>query len=155
MVNSIPKLCKESRVGKKQEKNFLGIPVYPKNPEEAYMCQPQKDHFHLVLTTWFRSLLEETDEVVEHLQTEDVISDPLDRASHEEAQRLELRSSDRRRKLQSKIEEAIDRVNRGEYGFCRTCGSEIGIPRLEVRPTADECIKCKTVSEIKEKRDVG
>jgi DnaK suppressor protein len=88
----------------------------------------------------------------EVLQGSENFIDELDRASQEESQRMTLRSSDRRRKLQKKVSEAIARLQQGEYGFCKTCGESIGLSRLTVRPTAEQCINCKTVSEIYEKR---
>jgi len=93
---------------------------------------------------------------VVHLK-EDAISypDPLDRAAQEEGFNLELRTRDRERKLIKKIEQSLDFIERGEYGFCGDCGTEIGIRRLEARPTADKCIDCKTFEEIREKQSGG
>jgi DnaK suppressor protein len=78
--------------------------------------------------------------------------DPNDRASQEEDFRLELRTRDRERKLLKKIEESIELLREKDYGFCEVCGIEIGLRRLEARPTATLCIDCKTLDEIKEKQ---
>jgi DnaK suppressor protein len=78
--------------------------------------------------------------------------DPNDRASQETDMSLELRSRDRERKLIKKIEEAIGKIDNNDYGFCETCGVEIGVQRLEARPTATLCIDCKTLDEIREKQ---
>ena len=142
----------ESSVVETAEKNFLGMDCYEAAEDEAYMGPQQVAHFKQVLTLWYQSLLQEVDGVVVSLQSESSHFDQIDRASHEESQRMELRSSDRRRRLQAKIIKALLRIKQGEYGFCKSCGADIGIQRLEARPTADECIKCKTIAEIYEDR---
>ncbi len=68
---------------------------------------------------------------------------------------MELRARDRERKLIKKIEKTLKRIEDDDFGFCDTCGIEIGIRRLEARPTADMCIDCKTLAEIKEKQLQG
>ncbi len=135
-----------------KEKNFLGIDCYDASDEEAYMNPKQVEHFKNVLTLWYQVLLNEVDGVVVSLQSESSHFDQIDRASHEESQRMELRASDRRRRLQSKIVKALLRLKQGDYGYCKSCGVEIGVQRLDARPTADECIKCKTIAEIYEER---
>ncbi|MPM70766.1 RNA polymerase-binding transcription factor DksA [bioreactor metagenome] len=65
---------------------------------------------------------------------------------------IELRNRDRERKLIKKIDETLGRIESGDYGFCDKCGVEIGIKRLEARPTATLCIDCKTLDELKEKQ---
>ncbi|MDZ4098960.1 MAG: TraR/DksA C4-type zinc finger protein, partial [Methylophilaceae bacterium] len=65
---------------------------------------------------------------------------------------LELRNRDRERKLIKKIDETLHKINEGEYGYCSSCGVEIGLKRLEARPTATQCIDCKTLDEIREKQ---
>jgi len=72
--------------------------------------------------------------------------------SKEEEFNLELRARDRERKLLRKIEETLSRINDQDYGYCDDCGAEIGVRRLEARPTANQCIECKTISEIREKQ---
>jgi DnaK suppressor protein len=79
-------------------------------------------------------------------------ADPNDRATQEEEFTLELRTRDRERKLTKKIDESLQAIEIGEYGFCESCGAEIGIRRLEARPTATQCIDCKTMDEIRERQ---
>jgi DnaK suppressor protein len=100
--------------------------------------------------------MEEVDTTVDHLQQEDVtsVADPIDRASLETDFSLELRTRDRERKLIRKIESVMDSLEHGEYGYCEDCGAEIGVRRLEARPTAVKCIDCKTFQEIKEKQGI-
>ena len=81
-----------------------------------------------------------------------LFADPNDRASQETDIAIELRNRDRERKLIKKIEETIDHIESGEYGYCNGCGVEIGIKRLEARPTATLCIDCKTLEEVREKQ---
>ena len=140
---------------KSKDTNFLGMKVYKPEAGEEYMSPRQKIHFSRVLQHWYRSLLTEASEFVGNLQSDELMIDPLDRAAYEENQRMEMRSSDRRRKLQAKINKALERIEGSSYGYCKTCDAEIGLERLEARPTADECIRCKTVAEIHEKRCVG
>ncbi|EPJ49841.1 MAG: DnaK suppressor protein [Osedax symbiont Rs2] len=98
--------------------------------------------------------MEEVDSTITHLQEEvSSYADPNDRASQEEEFSLELRTRDRERKLIKKINEAMDSIDEDEFGFCEECDIEIGIRRLEARPTATLCIDCKTLSEIKEKQN--
>ncbi|MCJ8339276.1 MAG: RNA polymerase-binding protein DksA [Pseudomonadales bacterium] len=121
---------------------------------EEYMNDQQKDHFRNVLSLWKRELMEEVDSTITHLQEEvSSYADPNDRASQEEEFSLELRTRDRERKLIKKINEAMDSIDEDEFGFCEECDIEIGIRRLEARPTATLCIDCKTLSEIKEKQN--
>jgi DnaK suppressor protein len=81
-----------------------------------------------------------------------VFADPNDRASQESDIALELRNRDRERKLIKKIDETIGRIDANEYGYCESCGVEIGLKRLEARPTATLCIDCKTLDELREKQ---
>jgi DnaK suppressor protein len=81
-----------------------------------------------------------------------VFADPNDRASQESDVSLELRNRDRERKLINKIEEMLTKIDAGDYGYCDNCGVEIGLNRLEARPTATLCIDCKTLDEIREKQ---
>ena len=132
--------------------SVLGLPRYEALDDEEYMSSEQQAHFQQVLVAWYNVLSTQTSDFKEVLQGNENVIDELDRASQEESQRMTLRSSDRRRKLQKKVSEAIARLQQGEYGFCKTCGEAIGLSRLTVRPTAEQCINCKTVSEIYEKR---
>lgn len=116
----------------------------------------QREHFTQILQSWKRELMREVDRTVHHMQDESAnLPDPNDRATQEEEFSLELRTRDRERKLIKKIDQTIDRIEKDDYGFCDDCGVEIGIRRLEARPTATLCIDCKSLAEIKEKQIVG
>lgn len=133
-----------------------GIAPYPIREGEAYMSPAQKEHFHRILLAWKRDLMEEADRTVHHMQDEAMnFPDPNDRATQESEFSLELRTRDRERKLIRKIDEALVRLETDEYGYCDQCGVEIGIRRLEARPTATQCIDCKTIEEIRERQLSG
>ena len=130
-----------------------GFEPYQEKEGEEYMNANQLEHFKNLLLTWKTELMEEVDRTVSHMQDEAAnFPDPADRASQEEEFSLELRTRDRERKLIKKIEKTIEKIDADDYGFCETCGVEIGIRRLEARPTATQCIDCKTLAEIKEKQ---
>ncbi|MES1993768.1 MAG: RNA polymerase-binding protein DksA [Pseudomonadota bacterium] len=123
---------------------------------EEYMSPAQQDHFRVILQAWKRELMEEVDRTLHHMQDEAAnFPDPNDRASQESDFSLELRTRDRERKLLKKIDEAIDALDAGDYGYCESCGIEIGIRRLEARPTASQCVDCKTLDEIRERQMGG
>ena len=131
-------------------KNF--VPYKPKKGEE-YMNEKQREHFKQILLDWREQLMQEVDRTVHHMQDDAAnYPDPADRATQEEEFSLELRTRDRERKLIKKIDNTIEAIAQDDYGFCETCGIEIGIRRLEARPTADKCVDCKTLDEIKEKQ---
>jgi len=131
----------------------LEFTPYQPKPDEEYMGDFQRDHFRKILDAWKQQLMKDVDLTVGHLKEDAVFyADPVDRASQEEGFNLELRTRDRERKLIKKIEQSLDLLNTGEYGFCEDCGAEIGIRRLEARPTAVKCIDCKTFQEIREKQ---
>jgi DnaK suppressor protein len=120
---------------------------------EEYMNPGQREHFKQILHAWKQDLMEEVDRTVNHLKEDAAnFADPNDRASQEEEFSLELRARDRERKLTNKINDTLELIEQDDYGFCDTCGVEIGIRRLEARPTATLCIDCKTLAEIKEKQ---
>lgn len=122
---------------------------------EEYMNEAQVEHFRRILTNWKSELMGEVDRTVHHMQDEAAnFPDPNDRATQESEFSLELRTRDRERKLIKKIDESLQNLDRGDYGFCETCGIEIGIRRLEARPTATQCIDCKTLDELRE-RQIG
>lgn len=130
-----------------------GIEPYIPEPGEEYMSEKQLEHFRNILIAWKKSLMEEVDRTVDHMKEDATnFSDPADRATQEEEFALELRARDRERKLIRKIEKTIARLDADDYGYCDACGIEIGLQRLEVRPTAEMCIDCKTTQEIKEKQ---
>lgn len=131
----------------------IGITPYKKRKGEEYMNRKQLDHFRMILTHWKKGLMQEVDRTVTHMQSDSSNhADSADRATQEEGFNLELRERDRERKLIRKIDQAIGRLDNDEYGYCKLCGVEIGIRRLEARPTATMCIDCKTFDEIKEKQ---
>ena len=120
---------------------------------ESYMNEQQVEHFRNILLAWKRELMEEVDRTVHHMQDEAAnFPDPNDRATQESEFTMELRTRDRERKLIKKIDESLAKLDSGEYGYCEECGVEIGIRRLEARPTATLCIDCKTLAEIKERQ---
>ena len=126
---------------------------YQEKDGEEYMNDDQVDHFTNILLNWKQELMEEVDRTVNHMQDEAAnFPDPADRASQEEEFSLELRTRDRERKLIKKINQTLTRIEEEDYGYCDSCGIEIGIRRLEARPTATLCIDCKTLAEIKEKQ---
>ncbi len=136
-----------------QFRNFT--PYTPKKGEE-YMSPEQLTHFRNILNQWKSQLMEEVDRTVNHMKDEAAnFPDPADRATQEEEFSLELRTRDRERKLIKKIDATIELIDKEDYGFCEACGIEIGIKRLEARPTATLCIDCKTIAEQKEKQERG
>ena len=129
------------------------FPPYEPKKGEDYMSAKQLAHFRKILETLKKELSEDIDRTVHTMQDEaTVFADPNDRASQETDIAIELRNRDRERKLIKKIDETLGRITEGEYGFCDKCGVEIGIKRLEARPTATLCIDCKTLEELKEKQ---
>ncbi|MDP3636932.1 MAG: RNA polymerase-binding protein DksA [Azonexus sp.] len=126
---------------------------YEPKPGEDYMSAKQLAHFRKILETLKRELGEDIDRTVHTMQDEaTVFADPNDRASQETDIAIELRNRDRERKLIKKIDETLSSIESGDYGFCYKCGVEIGIKRLEARPTATLCIDCKTLDEMKERQ---
>ena len=133
--------------------SFKNYEPYPLRKGEEYMNDAQEAHFRNILNLWKKELMEEVDRTMHYMQDEAAnFPDPNDRASQESDFTLELRARDRERKLIKKIDEALQRLDNHEYGECESCGVEIGIRRLEARPTATLCIDCKTLDEIREKQ---
>lgn len=128
------------------------VPYEPKAGEE-YMSPGQLAHFRKILENMKIDLSRDIDRAVHTMQDEaTVFADPNDRASQESDMTLELRNRDRERKLIKKIDEIIAKIDADEYGYCDSCGIEIGLKRLEARPTATLCIDCKTLDEIRERQ---
>ncbi len=120
---------------------------------EDYMNEEQTLHFQEILNEWKQGLMQEVDRTVHHMQDEAAnFPDPNDRASQESEFAMELRTRDRERKLIKKIDESLANLESGDYGYCEDCGIEIGIRRLEARPTANLCIDCKSLEEIRERQ---
>ena len=151
-VTSITKKKKPAR-GKTTKKVKKGkFKPYNLKHGEEYMGPEQSEHFRQLLLNWKRELMEEVDRTVHHMRDEaSNFPDPNDRATQEEEFALELRTRDRERKLIKKIDEALMNIDNGDYGYCEICGVDIGVRRLEARPTATLCIDCKTLDEIKER----
>ncbi|MFL2668167.1 MAG: RNA polymerase-binding protein DksA [Alphaproteobacteria bacterium] len=116
-------------------------PKLPKNyrpsAKEPFMNAKQREYFRQRLLRWRRELLRETNQTLQNLQ-EDSLQAPdiADRASAETDRAVELRTRDRERKLVQKIDEALKRIEKGEYGYCEESGEPIGLRRLEARPIA-------------------
>ena len=120
---------------------------------KRYMNEKQKERFRGMLTDWKQQLMEEVERTVSHMKDDaGHFPDPADRASKEEEFSLELRTRDRERKLIRKIDKTLELIDQDEYGYCESCGVEIGIARLKARPTATQCVDCKTLDEIKEQQ---
>ena len=135
---------------------FNNFEPYKRKRGEKYMNEVQRDHFRSILLNWKSELMQEVDRTVNHMKDEAAnFPDPADRATQEEEFSLELRTRDRERKLIKKIDSTMELIDQNDYGYCEACGIEIGIQRLEARPTATQCIDCKTLAEIKEKQEMG
>ncbi len=133
-----------------------GVTPYKSRRGERYMNESQHEHFLNILGTWKQQLMQEVDRTVHHMKDDAAnFPDPNDRATQESEFSLELRTRDRERKLIKKIDEALLAVDAGEYGYCESCGVQIGVRRLEARPTATLCIDCKTLDEIRERQMGG
>ncbi|MGO2507723.1 RNA polymerase-binding protein DksA [Vibrio hibernica] len=135
---------------------IAGVEPYQEKAGEEYMSPGQVDHFTVILKAWRDQLHSEVNRTMTHMKDEAAnFPDPVDRASQEEEFSLELRNRDRERRLIKKIEKTLMKITDDDFGFCDSCGIEIGIRRLEARPTADLCIDCKTLAELKEKQMQG
>ena len=142
-----------NRAPQKIANNKSKIAPYKSKKNEKYMSAAMKRHFVAVLLLWKEHLIDEMQKTFDHLKTKgETYADPVDRASQEEEFAFELRTRDRERKLISKIAVSLEKIKQDDYGWCDACGDEIGIKRLEARPTATHCIHCKTLDEIKEKQ---
>ena len=139
-----------------QNERELSFTPYQPAAEEEYMNDAQLAHFRKILLDWKEQLISEAESTKSYIQDESTaMPDINDRATQEEEFALALRTRDRERKLIRKIDKSTAEIDSGDYGFCETCGVEIGVRRLEARPTATQCIDCKTLSEIKEKQAWG
>ena len=129
------------------------FPPYVAKKGEAYMSAKQLTHFRKILALLKDEMADDIDRTVHTMQDEaTVFADPNDRASQESDIALELRNRDRERKLIKKVNESLALIESGDYGYCEKCGVDIGLKRLEARPTATMCIDCKTLEEIREKQ---
>lgn len=138
---------------KSLDSSHLSFKPYKVKKGEEFMNPDQVEHFRNILTLWKNELMSEVDRTVHHMQDEaSNFPDPTDRATQEADFSLELRTRDRERKLVKKIDESLDMLDNGDYGYCEACGIDIAIKRLEARPTASQCIDCKSLDEIREKQ---
>ena len=136
-----------------QQTSVFDFKPYKQKRGEEYMGEKMSEHFRKILLSWKKQLMEEVDRTLHHMQDEAAnFPDPNDRATQESEFTLELRTRDRERKLIRKIDESLKTLEAGDYGFCESCGVEIGVRRLEARPTATLCIDCKQLDEIREKQ---
>ena len=149
-------VAKKKVVSLKKAKTIKKPATYKPKAKEKYMSAAMKRYFNQILVNWREDLREEMQKTFEHLKDKgEKPADDLDRASQEEEFAFELRTRDRERKLINKIASAIELIKQDDYGYCESCGVNIGIKRLEARPTATHCIDCKTLDEIKEKQLSG
>ena len=150
-VKRIPAKKSVKKVAAK--KRATPISSYKGRKGEKYMSAAMKKHFNAVLIEWREHLRDEMQKTFDHLKNKgESYADPIDRASQEEEFAFELRTRDRERKLLNKIASSLEQIKQDDYGYCYACGIEIGVKRLEARPTATHCIDCKTLDEIKEKQ---
>ena len=151
-----PKSKPKKKTSKSDVNVLHGVAPYVISKGEEYMNEKQQEHFKLILKAWRTELMQEVDRTVSHMKDEAAnFPDPSDRATQEEEFSLELRTRDRERKLIKKINKTLVRIEEDDYGFCDQCGIDIGIRRLEARPTAELCVDCKTLDEIREKQITG
>ena len=151
-----PKSKTKKKTSKSGVNTLHGMAPYVISKREEYMNEKQQEHFKLILKAWRTELMEEVDRTVSHMKDEAAnFPDPSDRATQEEEFSLELRTRDRERKLIKKIDKTLIRIEEDDYGFCDQCGIDIGVRRLEARPTAELCVDCKTLDEIREKQITG
>ena len=147
VAKKVTPIKKVTSTGLKQFKSYT-----PKK-NEKYMSKAQLKHFVKILNDWKIELSHDIDRTVSHMQDEVTsYADPNDRASQESDMALELRNRDRERKLIKKINDTLRLIENDDYGYCMQCGEEIGLNRLQARPTATLCIDCKTLDEIREKQ---
>ena len=136
------------------EELIHGVKPHKPRRGEPYMGDVQSAHFREILNAWKKELLDDINKIMSVMQDENInLPDPNDRATLETDRSLELRTRDRERKLVKKINDSLVDLDKGDYGYCEDCGVDIGIKRLEARPTASLCIDCKSLSEIREKQN--
>ena len=146
----------KSKVSGSTQKGLKQFRAYEAKKGESYMSKSQLNHFRTILNEWKTELSQDIDRTVHTMQDElTSYADPNDRASQESDMALELRNRDRERKLIKKIDDTLRNIESQDYGYCTGCGEEIGLKRLEARPTATLCIDCKTLDEIREKQMAG
>ncbi len=144
------------KVNKKSPDNLLesfGIDKYKLKKGEKYMSKKQLNHFENILLTWKTQLEKDAGKTVNHMQEESIsYADPSDRATQESDFSLELRTRDRERKLLKKIQQSLNKIEIGSYGYCEETGDKIGLKRLEARPVATLCLEAQERREITDKQ---
>ncbi|WP_343183237.1 RNA polymerase-binding protein DksA [Buchnera aphidicola (Neophyllaphis podocarpi)] len=136
--------------------NIAGVKPYKQINGEEYMSKLQITHFKKILKAWDNKIKKESSSALSYIKNESInFPDPVDRAVQEEEFSIEIRNRDRERKLLKKIKYTLKKIKENNFGFCELCGVKIGIRRLEAHPTADLCIDCKTLEEIKKKQING
>ena len=134
---------------------YLDFKPYKPKKGEEYMSPQQTEHFKNLIFSWKKMLMSEAEKTMDHMkQDSSKLSDPNDAATKEEEFRLELRTRDRERKLISKIDQALSRIDDGSYGYCEDTGEPIGIKRLEARPIATLSIEAQERHEKMEKTQI-
>jgi len=134
---------------------YMSLPLpntYCPKDDEPFMNPVQLEYFRLKLLTWRDQLLKESNETINHLQTDlQTEADIVDCAANETDRTIELRARDRERKLINKIEEALRRIEEGTYGYCDETGDPISLKRLEARPIATLTIEAQERHERRER----
>jgi DnaK suppressor protein len=152
-VPQLKKIGKEVSSSRAVDSPFKNFNPYELKKNEVFMSDGQLGHFRQILLSWRQELMEEVDRTMNHMQEEAInYPDPTDRAAQEEEFSIELKTRDRERRLIKKIDQTIERIDQEDYGYCDTCGIEIGLRRLEARPTANQCIDCKSHDELRERQ---
>lgn len=154
MTSALKQKAQKKSVTKKtgQATGPMGFPPYALKKGEEYMSKQQLEHFANILELWEKQLLADREATLNHMKEGMNFPDILDRAALEEEHKLEWQAREREHRLIRKISQALSAIQQGDYGYCEDCGTEIGIRRLEARPTATQCIDCKTIHEIREKQ---
>lgn len=125
---------------------------YRPTEDEPFMNERQREYFRRKLIAWKDEILRESKETLQHLQDDNInLPDIADRASSETDRAIELRARDRQRKLISKIEAAIKRIDDGSYGYCEETGDPISLKRLDARPIATLSIEAQERHERRER----
>ena len=155
MVKTATKSTATAKTTSKVTKAIKGAPVTEaellKMSDKDYMNAAQLDFFREKLQTLKNDILKNASETTEHLRENILVPDPADRATIEEEHALELRTRDRERKLLKKVEQALARIESGDYGWCEETGEPIGLNRLIARPTANLSLEAQERRELRQK----
>ena len=155
MVKTATKPTTTAKTTTKVAKASKGTPVTEvellKMSDKDYMSAAQLDFFREKLLTLKNDILKNASETTEHLRENILVPDPADRATIEEEHALELRTRDRERKLLKKVEQALARIESGDYGWCEETGEPIGLNRLIARPTANLSLEAQERRELRQK----